>query len=100
MAPFSRDMGYVDKAGKVKSPYLGRRPAPAFARQAGCCVLPSLRRQARDDIRYIYSTFPIAEREEQTAYGGVYRSCGLCLAWMNALATKNPDGEVKLRLIF
>jgi hypothetical protein len=30
----------------------------------------------RDDVRYIYSTFPIVEREEMTAYGR-YRSCEL-----------------------
>ena len=27
----------------------------------------------RDDIRYIYSTFPIIERKEKASYGGVYR---------------------------
>ena len=32
----------------------------------------------RDDIRYIYSTFPIVERKEKASYGGVYRSCELC----------------------
>ena len=38
----------------------------------------------RDDVRYVYSTFPIVEREETAAYG-TYRSRDLCLAWMNAL---------------
>ena len=33
----------------------------------------------RDDIRYIYSTFPIVERQEQRAFGA-YRSRDLCLA--------------------
>ena len=51
----------------------------------------------RDDIRYIYSTFPIVEREEKAAYGGgLYRSCELCLTWMNALAAGEPDVEIKL----
>ena len=50
----------------------------------------------RDDIRYIYSTFPIVEREEKAAYGGTYRSCELCLAYMNALAAGNPDAEIRL----
>ena len=45
MAPFARDMGYVDQAGKVKAALrLGRAPAPAFACQAGRRVLPSVRR--------------------------------------------------------
>ena len=50
----------------------------------------------RDDIRYIYSTFPIVEREEAEAFNGRYRSRDLCLAWMNALAAGNPDAEIRL----
>jgi hypothetical protein len=49
--------------------------------------------QSRDDIRYIYSTFPIVEREE-TAKWGSYRSRDLCLAWINALMAGKPDGTV------
>ena len=47
----------------------------------------------RNDVRYVYSTFPIVEREETAAYGG-YRSRDLCLAWMNALAAGHPDAEI------
>jgi hypothetical protein len=50
----------------------------------------------RDDIRYIYSTFPIVEREEKEANGGTYRTCELCLAYMNALSAGNPDAEIRL----
>lgn len=50
----------------------------------------------RDDIRYIYSTFPIIEREERNAFDGRYQSRDLCLAWMNALAAGNPDAEISL----
>jgi hypothetical protein len=49
----------------------------------------------RDDVRYIYSTFPIVERQEEEAFGA-FRSRELCLAWMNALASGNPDAEIKL----
>jgi hypothetical protein len=49
----------------------------------------------RDDVRYIYSTFPIVEREEMAAYGR-YRSCELCLAWMSALAAGDPDAKIEL----
>ena len=49
----------------------------------------------RDDVRYVYSTFPIVEREETAAYGS-YRSRELCLAWMNALAAGDPDAEIAL----
>ena len=47
----------------------------------------------RDDIRYIYSTFPIVERQDTAAFGH-YRSRDLALAWMNALAAGRPDAQV------
>ena len=49
----------------------------------------------RDDIRYIYSTFPIVRREEEKAWGR-YRSRDLCLAWASALAAGEPDAEIDL----
>ena len=45
---------------------------------------------------YLLETFPIIEREEKAAYGGAYRFCELCLAYMNALTMRNPDVEVKI----
>ncbi|WP_230079964.1 hypothetical protein [Alteripontixanthobacter maritimus] len=50
--------------------------------------------QARDDIRYIYSTFPIVEREE-TKRWGTYRSRDLALSWVNALLAGQPDAEIE-----
>ena len=47
----------------------------------------------RDDVRYVYSTFPIVKRQKTAAYRG-YRSRDLCLAWMNALAAGRPDANV------
>ena len=49
--------------------------------------------QSRDDIRYIYSTFPIVERQEIAAYG-TYRSRDLCLAYINTLMAGQPDAFV------
>lgn len=49
----------------------------------------------REDVRHIYSTFPIVEREETRTYGN-YRSRELCLAYMNALAAGRPDVEINL----
>ena len=49
--------------------------------------------RSRDDIRYIYSTFPIVEREE-TAKWGRYRSRDLTLAWINALLAGEPDAVI------
>ena len=97
LEPFARDMGYVDDAGTVKSPFTWDRERRLILRAKLDAVFFHLYGITdRDDIRYIYSTFPIVEREEKAAYGGIYRSCELCLAYMNALAAGNPDAEIKL----
>jgi hypothetical protein len=51
--------------------------------------------QSRDDIRYIYSTFPIVEREERARYAGCYRSTDLALLWINALLAGQPDADIR-----
>ena len=96
MAPFARDMGHVDAEGKV---------LPSFRwgddrRRRLRAKLDALQFRLygvtdRNDIRYIYSTFPIVEREEKAAYG-TYRSRDLCLAWTNALAAGDPDAVATL----
>ena len=97
MAPFARDMGYADAAGAVKPPFTWDEERRLVLRAKLDAVFFHLYGITdRDDIRYIYSTFPIVEREEKAAYGGIYRSCELCLAYMNALAAENPDAEIKL----
>ena len=97
MAPFAYDMGHVDKAGEVKPPFTWDESRRLHLRSRLDAVFFHLYGVTdRADIRYIYSTFPIIEREEKAAYGGAYRSCELCLAYMNALATGNPDVEVKI----
>ena len=97
MAPFARDMGYVDASGKVNLPFTWDEDRRLILRSKLNAVFFHLYGVTdRDDIRYIYSTFPIVEREEKAAHGGVYRSCELCLAWMSALAAGEPDVEIKL----
>ncbi len=94
MTPFARDMGHVDKAGAVLPPFAwdeGRRLALRAKLDALHFHLYGV--TDRDDVRYIYSTFPIVEREEARAWGG-YRSRELCLAWMNALAAGRPDATI------
>lgn len=97
MASFARDMGYVDAASEVKPPFTWNEERRLVLRAKLDAVFFHLYGITdRDDIRYIYSTFPIIEREEKAAYEGVYRSCELCLAYMNALAAGNPDAEIRL----
>ena len=97
MAPFARDLGHVDDAGNVKPPFVWDDERRLVLRARLDAVFFHLYGVTdRDDIRYVYSTFPIVEREEKAAYGGEYRSCELCLAYMNALAAGNPDAEIRL----
>ena len=96
MAPFARDMGHVDAAGDVLPPFVWDEKRRLHLRAKLDAVFFHLYGVTdRDDVRYIYSTFPIVEREETAAYG-TYRSRDLCLAWMNALAAGDPDAEIAL----
>ena len=97
MAPFARDMGHVDDTGGVEPPFSWNEDRRLRLRAKLDAVFFHLYGVTdRDDIRYIYSTFPIVEHEEKAAYGGAYRSCELYLTWMNALAAGNPDAQVQL----
>jgi len=95
MAPFARDMGYVDAAGEVKPPFRWNKERRLHLRAKLDAVFFHLYGVTeRDDVRYIFSTFPIVERKEIEAYGD-YRSRELCLAYMNALAAGDPDAEIR-----
>ena len=96
MAPFARDMGYVDGDGDVKPPFVWDEERRLHLRAKLDAVFFHLYGvTGRDDVRYIYSTFPIVERQETEAYGG-YRSRDLCLAYMSALAAGDPDAHIRL----
>lgn len=106
MAPFARDMGHVDESGEVLLPFAwdeDRRLTLRAKLDALYFILygvfdPALpghdAAKARDDVRYIYSTFPIVERQEKDRWGR-YRSRDLCLAWINALLAGQPDAKVE-----
>ncbi len=96
MSTFARDLGYLDSAGNIKPPFVWdeeRRLKLQAKINAVFFYLYGI--TDRDDVRYIYSTFGIVEREETTAYGS-YCSRDLCLAYMSALAAGDPDAEIRL----
>ena len=96
MAPFARDMGHVDDNSDVLPPFEWDEERRLYLRAKLDAVFFYLYGITdRDDVRYVYSTFPIVEREETAAYGS-YRSRDLCLAWMNALDAGHPDAEIAL----
>lgn len=102
LAPFARDMGHVDDKGEVLPPFAwdeDRRLRLRAKLDALYFILygvfdPADRAQGCDDVEYIYSTFPIVERQERAAHGR-YRSRDLCLAWINALLAGQPDAKVE-----
>ena len=71
MAPFARDMDYVDGTGEVLPPFVWNEERRLHLRaklDALYFILYGVfdsadAAQGRDDIRYIYSTFPIVDRE-------------------------------------
>lgn len=101
MAPFVQDMGHVDAKGEVLPPFIWDEERRLHLRaklDALYFILygvfdPADAAQSRDDIRYIYSTFPIVERQETAAHG-TYRSRDLCLAYINTLMAGQPDAVV------
>lgn len=96
MAPFARDMEHVDDEGEVLPPFQWDEKRRTNLRAKLDAVYFHLYGVTdREDIRYIYSTFPIIEREECKAWGK-YVSCELCLAWVNALAAGDSDAEIHL----
>ena len=94
MAPFARDMGHVDEEGEVRPPFRWDPDRRLMLRAKLDALYFHLYGVTdRDDISYIYSTFPIVERQERRAWGS-YRSLDLCLAWLNALDAGEPDAEI------
>lgn len=94
MAPFAREMGHVDAHGEILPPFAWDADHRLRLRAKLDALYFHLYGVTdRDDIRYIYSTFPIVQREETAAYG-TYRSQDLALAWANALAAGDPDATI------
>ena len=94
MASFAVDLGHVDREGEVLAPFRWDEERRLELRAKLDALYFHLYGVTdRDDIRYVYSTFPIVERQETQAYGS-YRSLQLCLAWFNALDAGNPQAEI------
>ena len=95
MAPFAVDLGHVDTSGQPSPPFPWDEDRRLYLKAKLDAVFFHLYGiQDRDDIRHIYASFPIVERQETATYGH-YRTRDLCLAWMNALAAGQPDAQVE-----
>lgn len=103
LSAFARDIGRVDRTGETPIPHSwndeGRTRLLAkldaiFFHLYGFFESND-RERSRDNIRYIYSTFPIVEREERKRFGRFYTR-DLALAYCNTLAAGEPDAEPKV----
>jgi len=96
MAPFARVMDFIDAEGDVRPPFKWDEDRRLQLRAKLDAIYFHLYGVTdRDDVRYIYSTFPIVERQE-TAKHGRYLSRDLCLAWMSALAAGDTNAEIEV----
>ncbi len=96
MAPFARNMGCVDEDGEVKPPFLWDEERRLHLRAKLDAVFFHLYGVTdRNDVRYVFSTFPIVEAQEIKTYG-TYRFRELCLAYINALESGDPDAKISL----
>lgn len=96
MAPFAHDMGYVKETGDVGLPFVWDEERRLHLRAKLDAVFFHLYGVTeRDDVCYVFSTFPKIESNQVHTYG-IYKSRELCLAWMNALASGESDAEIIL----
>jgi hypothetical protein len=102
LAEFARDMKHVNEGGDVKPPFIwdeDRRRHLRAKLDAVYFILYGIYDTAdaiksRDDINYIFSSFPVVEREE-IAELGCYRSRDLTLSYINALIAGQPDAIIQ-----
>lgn len=98
MEPFARDMGYKGKPFAWDEKDRARRRARLDALYF-MLYFPSKTKAEmetlRETIEYIFSTFPIIEREDMAAHDR-YLSRDLCLAYVNALSAGDPDAAINL----
>ena len=96
MTPFAQFMGYHDKQGKVRKPFAWDEERRLHLRaKLDAIYFHIYGITDRDDIKYIYSTFPIVQQDEETQYGR-YQSRDLCLAWVSALAAGDTNASIRL----
>ncbi len=85
MAPFARDMGYLDAAGQVKPPFVWDTEDRVHRMARLDALFMHLYGLSEDDADYILSTFPIV-REKDMAAHRTFRTRDLILAYMQRIA--------------
>lgn len=103
LSGLAASLGFVGKNGRVRSPFGWNAERRLQLRAKLDAVYFHLYgvyngdnvQKSHDDISYIYSTFPIVERNEIALYGA-YRTRELALAYCNALESGVVEIDVNL----
>jgi hypothetical protein len=85
MAPFARDLGYVDDAGQVLAPFVWDEEERRVRLAALDALFFYLYGLDADDAAYILGTFPIVRDQDQKAFGR-YRTEDDILQFLSLLA--------------
>jgi hypothetical protein len=96
MAPFARDLGYVENAGEVPPPFAWDEADRRQCRARLDALYFHLYGIGREDADYILSTFPIVRRHDEAAHGR-FLTRDLILAHMAALDAGDFEAEIDLR---
>jgi hypothetical protein len=93
MAPFARDMGYVDDRGDVlPSIVWNNRERRHLRARLDALYFHLYGVDDEADVRYILSTFPIVERKDREAHG-CYLTAELIVWYMRALAAGDSETD-------
>lgn len=95
LAPFARDMGYVNADGTVKPPIVWNASDRLHRQCRLDALFFNLYAINRDDAAYILDQFPIVARQDQAAHGR-YLTKELILAYMNAVKAGDFTTVIKL----
>ena len=90
MAPFARDMGYINASGDVMPPFVWNAEDRRHRMARLDALFMHLYGLSKDDAEYILSTFPIVREKDEASFGS-YRTLDLILAYMDRIAAGQLD---------
>ena len=97
MIHFAKDMNYILDDGQVKQPFIWNEMRRLHLKAKLDAVFFHLYGVTDiQDVRYIYSTFPIVQRENKKNFNDAEITTKLCIEYMNALSAGHPDVTARM----
>jgi hypothetical protein len=96
IAPFAREMGYVDSNGDVLPPFLWNEADRRQRRARLDALYFHLYGISFEEAEYIFSTFPIVRRHDEAAHGS-FLTRDLVLSHMKALLAGDTSATIQSR---